>query len=344
MSRSLDDLVPMFRAKLERALKAAVDPGFRLVPYSTLRTPQSQAKLWRQSRSEAEAKTAIAMLREASAPYLAAVMEEVGPQPAGPWRTGALPGLSWHQWGEAADCYVELPNGHPDWNGAHRGYAKLHAAALAEGLETGLHWTTPDPGHVQLRPNVSPRHFFSLAQIDAVMRERFEGSVAPAVPALPMETLPVSGGTPTRLELPPFEIELAARTVFGEARGEQEPGRVAVAWVIRNRLEIARRKGGYWWGNTVAEICLRHDGQGRYQFSPWNPADPNYRPMTTARMEQEPLSGCAAIVRGVFDGSRADPTGGAAHFHAAYLSPPPAWTHGFSGKAIGRHLFYVGVP
>ena len=36
--------------------------------------------------------------------FLASVLDGVGPQ-HGPHVTNALPGLSWHQWGEAVDCF-----------------------------------------------------------------------------------------------------------------------------------------------------------------------------------------------------------------------------------------------
>ena len=56
------------------------------------------------------------------------------------------------------------------------------------------------------------------------------------------------------------EIEILALTLWGEARGEDIEGQVAVGSVIRNRIDK----------NTYHEICLKPN-----QFSCWNANDPN---------------------------------------------------------------------
>lgn len=61
------------------------------------------------------------------------------------------------------------------------------------------------------------------------------------------------------------DIDILARTIYGEARGEPWEGKIAVAWVVRNRAE----RGG-WWGDTIREVCLKP-----WQFSCWNETDPN---------------------------------------------------------------------
>ena len=54
------------------------------------------------------------------------------------------------------------------------------------------------------------------------------------------------------------DMELYAATVFLEAEGEPEEGKVAVAWVIRNRIDAKT--------TTIREIAL-----APWQFSCWNP-------------------------------------------------------------------------
>ena len=49
------------------------------------------------------------------------------------------------------------------------------------------------------------------------------------------------------------EIDLLARTIWGEARGEGQTGMQAVANVIMNRV----KKGG-WWGATVQDVVLKN--------------------------------------------------------------------------------------
>src|SRR5688572_19754753 len=69
-----------------------------------------------------------------------------------------------------------------------------------------------------------------------------------------------------------LEIDVLARTVWGEARGEGSIGMQAVACVVLNRVAVAESRAGYWWGNTIVQVC-----QKPYQFSCWNKDDANYR-------------------------------------------------------------------
>ncbi|PJB71692.1 MAG: hypothetical protein CO093_04590 [Alphaproteobacteria bacterium CG_4_9_14_3_um_filter_47_13] len=48
------------------------------------------------------------------------------------------------------------------------------------------------------------------------------------------------------------DIEILARTIWGEARGEGQKGMLAVASVIMNRV----RCGG-WWGSTIQDVCRK---------------------------------------------------------------------------------------
>ena len=67
-----------------------------------------------------------------------------------------------------------------------------------------------------------------------------------------------------------LEIDILARTIWGEARGEGSIGMQAVAATILNRVRIAEEKGSYWWGRSIVDIC-----QKPQQFSAWNKDDPN---------------------------------------------------------------------
>jgi N-acetylmuramoyl-L-alanine amidase len=64
-----------------------------------------------------------------------------------------------------------------------------------------------------------------------------------------------------------LELEVFAKTIYGEARGENYITQELIAWVIRNRKE----KGG-WYGDSYSKVCLKP-----YQFSCWNRDDPNYK-------------------------------------------------------------------
>lgn len=70
-----------------------------------------------------------------------------------------------------------------------------------------------------------------------------------------------------------LEIDVLARTLWGEARGQGHIGMEAVASVVLNRVKVAQGHGGkYWWGGNIIQVC-----QKPYQFSCWNRSDPNFQ-------------------------------------------------------------------
>ena len=139
----------------------------------------------------------------------------------------------------------------------------------------------------------------------------------------------------------PTDIDLTARTVWGEARGEPDIGRLAVAWVIRNRAWVTPG----WYGRGVegcvddspAAVCLK-----RRQFSCWNADDPNRALVEAVTADDPVFLGCLTIARGVLTdaaGFDVDPTGGATHYYAAWMDPPPAWARDRDYLTIGGHRF-----
>lgn len=178
MSRDINDLISEFRDKAVALLASCRQAGIEMVPYFTLRTPEEQAKLWRQSRSAAEIVAMISELRGHGANYLADVIESVGPQFGDPV-TNAVPGNSWHQWGEALDCFW-LVDGKAEWSihkkiDGKNGYRTYAGTASEAGLTAGGHWPSfKDWPHVQLRSASSPKGTgLSWAEIDTEMRVKF---------------------------------------------------------------------------------------------------------------------------------------------------------------------------
>ena len=126
---------------------------------------------------------------------------------------------------------------------------------------------------------------------------------------------------------------ILARAIFGEARGECDLGKIAVGWVIRNRVENPR-----WWGSCYHTVILKP-----WQFSAFNEGDPNLA------LLKNPLNGnpsteaawwdsyeiAGMVLRGEVD----DPTGGADHFHSIAVSPWWADPEKLTIQ-IGRHRFY----
>lgn len=176
-TRDLGVLVDEFRPKVVALLDRCTARGAPMRPYFTLRSPFEQARLWRQSRSREEIDAKIAELQSKSAPFLADCIRRVGPQLGDPV-TNAVPGLSWHQWGEAVDCFW-LVNGEAEWSSRKtvdglNGYHVYAEEAQAAGLTAGGLWSSfKDWPHVQLRSASSPLSLMSLKDIDDAMKERF---------------------------------------------------------------------------------------------------------------------------------------------------------------------------
>lgn len=134
------------------------------------------------------------------------------------------------------------------------------------------------------------------------------------------------------------DLEIPARTGWGEAEGEPIVGQIAVVWVMRTRAE--HPKGRY--GRTLAEVCRKP-----WQFSCWNEdtaARPNPRLGKVHALE---ISNPAylrflRIVLQVALGELDDPTGGCTHYHVAGATPK--WARGrLPHIRIGNHVFYKGV-
>ena len=168
---TLDTLHPDFRAKVEQLLANLARQGFTLRPYCTVRDPFEQAKLWRQSRSSQQIKTMVARLRAQGAGRIAACIEEVGPRSGKPV-TNAVPGYSWHQYGEAIDCFLLDKDGHADWDSSALGYVAYAREATALGLRAGRDFG--DSPHVQFRHH-EPHHDNSPARLDVMLAERYPG-------------------------------------------------------------------------------------------------------------------------------------------------------------------------
>lgn len=128
-----------------------------------------------------------------------------------------------------------------------------------------------------------------------------------------------------------IDIDILGRTIYGEARGESEIGKKAVASVIINRF-----KSGRWFaGDTIAETC-----QKPMQFSCWNENDPNRETILKAKNEQ--LEECLNIAKMAIDGVLGDIVCGSCHYHTKQVSP--AWAKDkVPIVSIGNHLFYKGI-
>lgn len=147
------------------------------------------------------------------------------------------------------------------------------------------------------------------------------------------------------------DILIGALTIYGEARGCTQEGRVAIAHTILNRMRARK-----WWGSGVhpyrnhsmAAVCLKP-----WQFSVWNASDPNYALLSRLRDEYRQAiqnKDCRASLKALIDaldGYAPDPTGGATHYLTSRLhdsSKAPAWSRQNSDFIeIGAHRFFTDI-
>lgn len=140
------------------------------------------------------------------------------------------------------------------------------------------------------------------------------------------------------------EIDVTARTVYGEARGEGNQGMKAVANVIRNRVEAALKhvqatgKPHPLFGDGTYEDCCKRP----WQFSCWNPNDPN-RSIISDVTTADPIFLLASqIASFAVNGVLPDITGGATYYKR--IGTPASWAEDIDPcVTIGHQEFYNNV-
>ena len=138
--------------------------------------------------------------------------------------------------------------------------------------------------------------------------------------------------------LPPTatkSLDIFARTIYGEARGESWTGKLAVAWTMRNRADNPG-----WWGKDIYSVCLKP-----WQYSCWLSTDPNAAVITQVTLDTSQFRECFAAACLVYDHRISDPTSGATHYYALSMPKPPVWAGKLQPKGtIGNHRFYYEAP
>lgn len=125
-------------------------------------------------------------------------------------------------------------------------------------------------------------------------------------------------------------IDTAARTAWGEARGEGVRGMQAILNVIANR---AAHPG--WWGHDVSSVCTTP-----WQFSCRNEGDPNFQKLRAVTDEDPLFRSALTLAERMASHTLTDITGGADSYYAIGSSKP-RWAMNRSPlKIIGHHAFY----
>ena len=140
-------------------------------------------------------------------------------------------------------------------------------------------------------------------------------------------------------------VVLLALTVLGEARNQPYQGQVAVAQVVRNRMDEK--------GFSVADVVLHP-----WQFSCWNPEDPNKLFLLEVIAKQagnvQPglWESCLQAAESALGSPReVDPTGGATHYIVADLwgstasksKNPPWFSERCVKKGVTEFLIQIGA-
>ena len=124
------------------------------------------------------------------------------------------------------------------------------------------------------------------------------------------------------------EVEVLAKTIWGEARGEDLAGMIAVGWTVKNRT--LRRP----WPDTYLKVCLQP-----WQFSVWNKTDANYPRLILGPADSNEFQIAMFVALGVTLGLIPDPTHGSDHYHHKRLDP--FWAEEMAKTIeIGDHVFY----
>lgn len=164
-----------FADRVRQVLSSLQIKGVIMIPYFGIRTPIQQAKLWCKSRDIQTITNEITKLQEQGCNYLVEILKDVNPE-NGEKVTDSLPGLSWHNWGMALDCYWEK-DGAPSWDGSGEGYHAYADEAVSCGLTAGMNFVSfKDPGHIQLHSKEIP-NLYTLVQVDQAMKEKFGSSL-----------------------------------------------------------------------------------------------------------------------------------------------------------------------
>lgn len=134
-------------------------------------------------------------------------------------------------------------------------------------------------------------------------------------------------------DLTPQQIDVLARTVLGEARGEGQLGMEAVAHNIRNRANSGQ------YPSDPAAVA-----QQPYQYSTWNSGEGGNNPQQFSQNSPQ-YQTAQQIIQSVFGGSSPDPTNGALFYHNPSVNP--SWANSvnqYGTTQIGNHIFYNGRP
>ena len=150
------------------------------------------------------------------------------------------------------------------------------------------------------------------------------------------------------------DLDILAKTIYGEARGESRLGQEAVAGVVINRWKSGKWFNGYDTNNdgmeSIAEVCQQIVRGSKYhQFSCWNADNPGLAEMNACNLYNAPFMVCMEVALAVIAQSGdarwtwRDKSNGATHYYSDWITAP-AWAQDQKPCVIiGHHLFFRNI-
>ena len=132
----------------------------------------------------------------------------------------------------------------------------------------------------------------------------------------PVETTQAPSSTSEKAEVSDEEVELLAKIVSAEAKGEPYKGQVAVAAVVLNRVERG-------FGDSIREVIY---AKGQFQ------------PVSNGAIDRKPVASAYAAAEEALNGK--DPTHGAVYFANMSIAENHPNPNARKTVKIGDHTFY----
>ena len=164
--------------------------------------------------------------------------------------------------------------------------------------------------------------------------DRGPAGIIAALPNPQLDGLVVAGAIPSLAPPPDVddyqEIACLTLTIYHEARGESERGKLAVGHVVMNRTHSVL------FPTSVCDVVRQGGLQyHRCQFSWWCDGRSD-RPKDKAALRES-----LRLAEEIYYGYTRDPTAGALWYHATAVKP--SWSKSLGpGKRIDHHVFYRG--
>lgn len=130
------------------------------------------------------------------------------------------------------------------------------------------------------------------------------------------------------------DLDILARTAWGEARSQGVEGMIYVCLAILNRWRTRHRRE-----HTIAGVCTEP-----WQFSCWNPDDPNREKLLSVGLSDAYFRGAYIAALSAFEMLEGgeDPTKGSDHYQV--IGTDAKWSRGKAPAFVhGDHEFFNDI-